>query len=112
MNAPTVGGHRISVEYRQKEGATVGGKEGYCGIGAKVEAGQDLTLYGEVGRIHSWIRRANAVLGIKEGDESGLPKVVALIGRVEDCVTYLNDPLGVRLEVILSELQRLTKLVG
>jgi len=79
---------------------------------AKAETGQDLTLYGEVERVHNWIRRANEVLGIEEGDESARPEIETLATRVEDCVAYLNDPLGVRLEVILKQLHRLKEFVG
>lgn len=82
-------------------------REEYC-----AETPKDLTLCGEVWRIHNWIRRVNKVLGIGENDESVAPKPTTITDQVEECVTYLNDPLGVGLEVILSELHKLKKLVG
>ena len=80
-------------------------------------AGQDVTLYGEVERIRHWIRRANAVLGIAQDDESEMkavakPEAQALAVRCGDCVGQLNAPLGVRLEVILKEMHMLKDLVG
>lgn len=80
----------------------------------KVETAEDLTLSGKVKYLHQWIRRANEVLGIGKGDESDAKPadIEALTNRLKNSLTYLNDPLCARLEVILSELQELKALVG
>lgn len=80
----------------------------------KVEEAEDLTLSGQVKYLHQWIRRANEVLGIAEGDESDAKPadIGALANRLKNSLAYLNDPLCVRLEIILAELQRLKALVG
>jgi len=78
----------------------------------KIEAPQDVTLYGEVDRIHKWIRRANEVLGITDDEEFGSPEMQSLGNRVQECLNVLNQSLAVGLERILKELHRLKDLVG
>lgn len=81
---------------------------------ARNETKEDVTFYGEVASLRSWIRRANEVLGITEGDESGkVPAdVEALSNRFSECIKDLHGTLSPRLEVILKELHRLKNLVG
>lgn len=81
---------------------------------ARDEAKEDVTFYSEVEGIRCWIRRANEVLGIAEGDESGkVPAdVEVLSNRFNEGIKDLNSTLRPRLEVILTELHRLKALVG
>jgi len=81
---------------------------------ARDEAKEDVTFYGEVESIRRWIRRANEILGIAEGDESGkVPAdVEVLSNRFNEGIKELSNTLGPRLEVILKELHRLKNLVG
>lgn len=75
---------------------------------------EDITLSGQVEYLHKWIRRASEVLGISSGDESDAKPadIEALANRFKNSLAYLNDPLCVRLEIILTELHRLKDLVG
>ena len=82
-------------------------------LAEKLEEAEDITLSGQVKSIHGWIRRANEVLGIADGDESAKPADIELLtNRFKNSLAYLNDPLGVRLEIILTELRALKVLVS
>lgn len=81
---------------------------------ARDEVKEDITLCSEVESLRRWIRLANEVLGVTEGDESGKtpPDTEAFSNRLSECIIDLNSTLGPRLEVILKELRRLKALVG
>lgn len=81
---------------------------------ARDEAKEDVTFCSEVESLRRWIRSANEVLGIAEGDESGkVPAdVEVLFNRFNEGIKDLNNTLGPRLEIILTELKRLRDLVG